>query len=203
MIAIKLLFVCAWYVVVAAIAAMIVLMLARFIMNYADVNPFSRPALLVRSLTDRFVDPVRRTLLGFGIQPNGAPLFVVLLTILLGYFALQLAASLLNTAGGILLSMTQGGVLALVGYLLYGLLSLYSLFIFIRIVISWGQVSYANPLMRFLVRMTDPILVPLRQMIPPLGGFDISPIFAFIIIRLFQVAIEWTLLRGWPTDFIG
>lgn len=203
MIVIKLLFVWVWYVVVAAIAAMIVLMLARFIMNYADVNPFSRPALLVRSLTDRFVNPVRRALLGFGIQPNGAPLFVVLLTILLGYFALQLAASLLNTAGGILLSLTRGGVLALVGYLLYGLLSLYSLLIFIRIIISWGQVSYANPLMRFLVRTTDPILVPLRQMIPPLGGFDISPIFAFILIQLFQVAIQWTLLRGWPTDFVG
>lgn len=203
MIAIKMLFLLVWYVVVAVITAMIVLMLVRFIMNYADVNPFSRPALLVRSLTDRFVNPVRRALAGFGIQANGAPLFVVLLTILLGYFALQLAASLLNTAAGILTSMTRGGVIALLGYLLYGLLSLYSLFIFMRIIFSWGQVSHANRLMSFLVRATDPILVPLRQMIPPLGMFDLSPIVAFFIIWLFQAAIAVTLLRGWPLTFVG
>ncbi|HEX8475003.1 MAG TPA: YggT family protein [Pyrinomonadaceae bacterium] len=203
MIVIEMLFLFIWYAVVTVITAVIVLMLARFILNYADVNPFSRPVLLIRSLTDRFVNPVRRALMGFGIQPNGAPLVVVLLTILLGYFALELAASLLNTAAGILLSLTRGGVIALFGYLLYGLLSLYSLFIFIRIIFSWGQVSYANPLMRFLARVTDPILVPLRQMIPPLGMFDISPIVAFIIIRLFQVAIAMTLLRGWQIRFVG
>jgi YggT family protein len=203
MIVIEKLYLYVWYAVVAAITAVIVLMLARFILNYADVNPFSRPVLFIRGLTDRFVNPVRRALMGFGIQPNGAPLVVVLLTILLGYFALELVASLLNTVAGVLLSLTRGGVIALFGYLLYGMLSLYSLFIFIRIIFSWGQVSYANPLMRFLVRATDPVLVPLRQMIPPLGMFDISPIVAFIIIMLFQTAIRMTLLWGWTVKFVG
>jgi YggT family protein len=192
-----------WYLIVAVISAVIILMLVRFIMNYADVNPFSRPYILVRRLTDPYVNPVRRALMGFGIQANGAPLVVVLLAILLGYLALMLASSILNTAAGVAVSLASGaaGAVALVGYLLYGLLSLYLLLILIRIIFSWGQVSYVNPVMRFLVRVTDPLLVPLRQMIPPLGMFDISPIVAFIIIWLFQTAIIWTLLRGWPPVF--
>ncbi len=201
---IKLIYNLVWYVIVAAILAMIALMVVRFIFNYADFNPFSKPVIFVRRLTDPFLNPVRRALAGFGIQPNGAPLVVILLTILLGYFVLMLAASLLNTAAGILYSTTSGkagGVVALLGYLLYGLLSLYSLLIVMRIIFSWGRVTYVNRVMRFLVNATDPVLVPLRQMIPPLGMFDISPIVAFIIIWLFQTAIVVTLLRGWPIVF--
>ena len=55
--------------------------------------------------------------------------------------------------------------------------------------------------MRFLIRATDPLLLPLRHMIPPLGMFDISPIVAFVIIWLFQGAIRMTLLRGWDVVF--
>ena len=194
-----------WYLIVAAIVTVIVLMLVRFILNYADMNPFSRPVILVRRLTDPYVNPVRRALMGFGVQPNGAPLVVVLLAILLGYLTLLLASSILNTAAGVAVSLTSGaaGAVALVGYLLYGLLSLYLLLIVIRIIFSWGQVSYVNPVMRFLVKITDPLLVPLRQMIPPIGMFDISPIVAFFIIWLFQGAIHMTLLRGWPLVFFG
>ena len=193
-----------WCLVIAAIVAVVVLMVVRFVLNYADLNPFSRPVILVRRLTDPFVNPVRRALAGFGIQPNGAPLVVVLLAILLGYFVILLAAGLLNTAAGVALSLTSGtagGVVALIGYVLYGLLSLYMLLIVIRIVFSWGQVSQVNRVMRFLVSVTDPLLTPLRHMIPPLGMFDISPIVAFIIIWLFQTAIAVTLLRGWPLAF--
>ena len=193
-----------WYLVVAVIVSVIVLMIVRFVLNYADLNPFSRPVILVRRLTDPLVSPVRRALAGFGIQPNGAPLVVVLLAILLGYFVLMLTASVLDTVAGIALStgsMSAGGAVALIGYVLYGVLSLYALLIMIRIIFSWGQVSYANRVMRFLVNATDPLLLPLRRMIPPLGMFDISPIVAFIIIWLFQAAIRMTLLRGWPVNF--
>jgi YggT family protein len=100
----------------------------------------------------------------------------------------------LNTLAGILLATKQGAFVAAIGHVLYGLLGFYALLIFIRIIFSWGMVSYANPVMRFLINATDPLLVPLRRMIPPLGMIDISPIVAFIILWLFQAAIAGTLL---------
>ncbi len=82
------------------------------------------------------------------------------------------------------------------GFILYGLISIYILLIIMRIVFSWGMVSYSNRIMRFLVNATEPLLGPLRRMIPPLGWIDISPIVAFMILWLFQAAIAGTLLRG-------
>lgn len=191
------------YVVVASIIAVVVLMLARLIMNYADLNPFGWAALTLRRITDPLINPIRRGLSGFGIEPKIAPLVTILIVILLGWFTLQLSASLLNTAAGVLASAGQSAFVPLVGYLLYGLLSFYSLLIFIRIIFSWGMVGRTNRLMRFLVQATDPLLVPLRRMIPPLAMFDLSPIIAFFMIWLFQSAIAGTLLRGLPLSFLG
>ena len=50
--------------------------------------------------------------------------------------------------------------------------------------------------MRFLYDTTEPLLGPLRRMLPTLGWIDISPFVAFLMIWLFQAAIEGTLLRG-------
>lgn len=191
------------YGITALIIATIVLMLLRLLMNYADVNPFNSSAMMVRRLSDPLVNPVRRSLASFGVEPKIAPLITILLVILVGWFAVQLAASVLNMVAGVILAISRGSVVAVIGYLLYGLLAFYSLLIFIRIIFSWGMVSYANPLMRFLVNATDPLLVPLRRMVPPLGIFDLSAIVAFILIWLFQQAVAGTLLMGWPIRIIG
>ena len=184
------------YAVAAIIIGIVLLMLLRFIVNYTDMNPFSRTALTVRRLTDPLLMPVRRSLAGLGIDPKVAPLITVLLAILVGWFAVQLTDSILGTIAGVLLSTQQRRFIALVGYVLYGLLDVYSILIFIRIIFSWGMVSQRNRIMRFLVNVTDPLLVPLRRMIPPFGMLDLSPIVAFILIWLFKAAIAGTLLRA-------
>ena len=181
--------------VVAAIVAIIVLLLVRLALNYADLNPFSRPVLTVRNLTDPFLSPVRRALLGFGFSPNIAPLVAILIAILVGWLALELSEAIIGTLAGVTNSLREGRPIRLLGHLLYGALSVYSLLIFIRIIFSWGQVSYGNRVMRFLVRATEPLLGPLRRVIPPLGFMDISPIVAFLLIWLFQAAVAGTLLR--------
>ena len=184
------------YAVAAIIIGIVVLMLLRFIVNYTDMNPFSRTALTVRRLTDPLLMPVRRSLASFGVDPKVAPLITVLLAILVGWFAVQLTDSILGTIAGVLLSAEQKRFIALVGYILYGALDIYSILIFIRIIFSWGMVSQRNRVMRFLVNVTDPLLVPLRRMIPPFGMLDLSPIVAFILIWLFKAAIAGTLLRA-------
>ena len=54
----------------------------------------------------------------------------------------------------------------------------------------------AAAFMRFLVNVTEPLLGPLRRMIPRLGWLDISPIVAILILMLFQGAVAGTLLQG-------
>ena len=192
----------ATWVVMAIIVGTILLVLLRLLANYVDINPFTWSALTIRRLTDPLITPVRRALVGFSVDPKYAPLVTILIAILLGWFGLQLLASLANTIAGVLFSLQELAIVAIIGYVLYGLLAVYTLLIFIRIVFSWAMFTHSNRLMRFLVNVTEPLLGPLRRVIPPIGMFDISPIVAFIILWLFQSAIAGTLLRGLRLQFV-
>jgi YggT family protein len=185
----------------AIIVAIIVLMIVRMIADTRDLNPFSWAAITLRRLTDGFVAPVRGALRQVGVDPKFAPLVVILISILLGFFLIQLVSTIAMTVGGIITSAASGAIVAILGYILYGLISIYILLIFMRILFSFAMVSYGNRLMRFLVDATEPLLGPLRRMIPPLGRLDISPIVAFFILWLFQAAIAGTLLRAAPVAF--
>jgi YggT family protein len=184
------------WIVVALILAVIGLMIIRLIANAMDLNPFTWLSSTIRRLSDPFIMPMRRGLMGFGIDPKYSPLVVILITILLGFFVLQFTGTLAYTAGGILRSIQNRSMISVLGFIIYGAVSIYMLLIFVRIVFSWGMVSYKNRLMKFLVDTTEPLLGPLRRIIPPLGMMDISPIFAFLILWLMQSAIQGTLLRG-------
>ena len=184
------------WIVVAMILAVIGLMIIRLIANAMDLNPFTWLSSTIRRLSDPFIMPMRRGLMGFGIDPKYSPLVVILITILMGFFVLQFTGTLAYTAGGILRSIQNRSMISGLGFIIYGAVSIYMLMIFVRIVFSWGMVSYTNRLMKFLVDNTEPLLGPLRRIIPPLGMMDISPIFAFLILWLMQSAIQGTLLRG-------
>lgn len=182
-----------WYAVIVICLGVIVLVLLRLLVTYADLNPFGWVALNVRRTTDPMVNPVRRGLARAGLDPKLAPILTILIAILLGYFAYSLTSTVLMTLYGVTVSLSEGSIVRLVGFLLFGLLAIYSLLIFIRIVFSWG-VSSVNPVMRFLLWITEPVLAPFRRLIPPLGMFDISPIVVLLLLDLFQKAIAGTLL---------
>ena len=178
------------------IVAVILLMVIRLIADAMDLNPFGWMSRTIRRLTDGIVMPVRGGLRNFGVDPKFAPLVAILLVILLGFFFLQLVGTIFTTIAGVLDSTQRGAMVTALGFILYGLISIYILLVFIRIIFSWGMVSYTNRIMRFLVDVTEPLLGPLRRVIPPVGRFDISPIVAFLILWLFRAAIAGTLLRG-------
>jgi YggT family protein len=183
------------WAVAAVIIAVIVLMVIRLIVQAADPNPFNWISRTSRRLTDPFVIPVRGGMMGVGVDPKFAPLIVILITILLGWFLLQLCGEVASTLVGLITSVRRTNFVAALGFILFGAVSIYSLLIFMRIVFSWGRVSYSNRLMRFLVNTTEPLLGPLRRIIPPWGMMDISPIFAFILLWLIKAAIQGTLMR--------
>ena len=188
-----------WFVnrgIEVVIVATIALMIVRMITDAMDLNPFAWTSRTVRRLTDGLVMPVRGGLRQLGVDPKFAPLVVILLVIVVGYFVAQLVGTIVTTIIGVLDSVRVGGVITAIGYIIYGLLSVYLILIIARVVFSWGQISYRNRVMRFLVNVTEPLLGPLRRMLPPLGWIDISPLVATLIILLLRVAVAGTLLVG-------
>jgi len=191
------------WAVKAAIIATIVIMILRFIVIQVDLNPFGWISLTTRRLTDPILAPIRRGLAGFGVNPKYAPLVAILITILIGFFVLQLVSSVANTITGVLFSLQNQEVVPVFGYILYGLIDLYMALILIRIIFSWAMVSYSNRVMRVLVNTTEPLLGPLRRLIPPVLMFDISPVVAFLILMLFKAAIAGTLLSNARLNFVS
>ncbi len=70
-------------------------------------------------------------------------------------------------------------------------LSVYWVMLFIRIILSfttqfWSPPAYLGAAVKVIHDLTEPVLGPLRRLIPPVGGLDFSPIIVFIAIRIAQ-----------------
>lgn len=56
--------------------------------------------------------------------------------------------------------------------------------ILVRALLSWFPIAPDNPLVRILDDITEPILAPLRRVVPRLGAFDITPIVAMFALQI-------------------
>lgn len=63
------------------------------------------------------------------------------------------------------------------------LINILVLAIFLRAIISWFRLAPDNPIVVILTQVTEPILAPLRRVIPSLGLFDITPWIAMILLQ--------------------
>jgi len=74
------------------------------------------------------------------------------------------------------------------------LFTLYSLAIFARVLLPYLRVDRYHPVVRFLIQITDPLLVPLRRYIPPVSGLDFTPMVALLILWLIEQLLRTLIL---------
>ena len=80
-------------------------------------------------------------------------------------------------------------------FLISTLFSLYILAVMLRFLLGAVRADFYNPISQFLVRITNPLLVPLRKAIPSIGKFDSAAMLLMIILQLAAVTLI-LLLRG-------
>jgi YggT family protein len=175
-------------IVFYATAFFAALLLLRLIFNYSDPNPFGtigRFGFKLRKVTERFVYPAARLLAQFRVDTRLAPLVTIFISVVLAYFALGIVWTTLFVIGGLSESIANGNVKAAIGFVLYALISVYILFIFIRFIGSWFVFSRST-FLGFVQRVTDPILIPARRLIPTIGMFDISAMLVLFLLSFLQ-----------------
>ena len=70
--------------------------------------------------------------------------------------------------------------------LLDALLGAYSLILLGKAIVSWFPVNPTNPIVRFLDRLTEPVLVPVRKNVPPIAGMDLSVVLVLVVISILR-----------------
>jgi YggT family protein len=68
--------------------------------------------------------------------------------------------------------------------LLSALIDLYSLVVLGAVITSWLQLSPDHPVVRVTSTLTEPVLAPLRRLLPPMAGLDLSPMLLLFLLRL-------------------
>ena len=184
-------------VIWGAFLLFLALLILRLIFNYADPNPFGtvgRFSFKIRKITERFVYPAARLLANYRVDIKLAPLVVIFIALVLTYLSTQIIGNAFFVIDGLSASIVGGNVKATIGYILYGLLSLFVLMIVLRFVSQWF-VYTSNTLFAFARRVTDPIMLPVQRLFPPIGMFDISPMVVLILIFLLQAAVMAIFVR--------
>ncbi|MGC2238914.1 MAG: YggT family protein [Pyrinomonadaceae bacterium] len=173
---------------IVALLIFVALLILRLIFNYSDPNPFGkvgRFSYQLKKRTDKFVYPAARLLANFRIDTRLAPVVTILISVVLVFFALNIIWNTLFIIDGLAAGALTGNVKMIIGFILYAILSILILFIFIRFIASWF-VFTRNTFLGFVQRVTNPILLPVQRLIPPIGMFDISAMIVLIGIQLLQ-----------------
>lgn len=177
-----------WMVLWGAFLVFLTFITLRLILNYTDPNPFGkvgRFGFKIRKLTEKWVYPAARFLASFRVDTRLAPIITALIALVFTYFASQIISNLLFVIDGLTTGVATGNPKMFIGFVLYGLLSLMVLFIFIRFLSQWfvfAQKTFLN----FVMKVTNPIMLPVQRIIPPIGMFDISAMIVLVLIGLIQ-----------------
>jgi len=70
--------------------------------------------------------------------------------------------------------------------LLAGLIDLYSLVVLVSVIMSWMRLDRHNPLAAIVYGLTEPVLGPIRKVLPPMRGLDFSPMVLLIALQLLK-----------------
>lgn len=76
------------------------------------------------------------------------------------------------------------------------LLNLYFFLILISVILSWVSTGSYNPASQLVGQLAEPVLKPFRKLLPPMGGIDLTPIFAIIAIQALMMLLPQGLFLG-------
>lgn len=70
--------------------------------------------------------------------------------------------------------------------LIIRLIDLYSLVVLVSVILSWVPIDPRNPMVRLVSALTEPVLAPIRRVLPAIGGFDLSPMVLLFALQMLK-----------------
>ncbi|MGK2961770.1 MAG: YggT family protein [Gemmatimonadaceae bacterium] len=176
------------FVVVAMAFTFAVFCLIDWLVRTKRVNLFGPIARFCRSRIDPVLEPIERKVVRAGGNPSSAPLWALAAVVVGGILLISLLDFLRAEVIGLAIAARSGpgGMFKL---FVSWTFSFIRIAILVRVVSSWLPVSPYSPWLRWSYVVSEPILKPLRQVIPSIGPIDITPIIAYFLIGFLQGAV--------------
>lgn len=152
------------------------------------VNLFGPLARFSRSKIDPVLEPIERRVLRAGGNPVSAPLWALAAVVIGGILLISVLDFLRDEILGLAFAL-QGGPGGLFKLLVAWTFDFIRIAILVRVVSSWLPISPYSGWIRWSYVVSEPLLRPLRQVIPAMGPIDITPIIAYFLIGFLQDAV--------------
>lgn len=163
------------------------ILLLRFILQYLRADYYNPLVQFIVKITNPVVLPLRRYIPGYWGLDMATVAVIVAVTFVKIAFLSWITLNHLPSFFGLVLWMLGDLTLLILKLLFYALL--------LNILISWINPYQQTPLSSIVAKLTEPLLQPFRRFIPPIAGFDVTPIPVMIVLQLMITLIANPLIN--------
>ena len=164
---------------------MAVLAIVDWLVRSRRISPFGPVARAFRKHVDPWLQPVERRVVRAGGSPASAPFWALGFIVVAGILLL----AFVDFFGGLLGELSRGlsgGVGGIARLLVYWSFALLRIAILVRVIASWLPIGPYSRWVRWSFTLSEPLLRPLRRVIPAFGSIDITPIVAFFALGIIE-----------------
>jgi len=170
----------------------ILLVLLRFLLQMLRADFYNPVSQFIVKLTTYPLKIMRRVIPSVGGQDTAA--IVLCLVLIYGKFVLLRLLSIPAVQiGGVMAPLTGVSYAGLLVFCIADLIALvltvFLVAVIIQVILSWINPGQYNPVIGLVHKLSDPVLKPIRRLIPSLGGLDLSPLFATLLLLVAKMLI--------------
>jgi YggT family protein len=177
----------------AIAAVLFIVFTIDWLVRTRRISPFSPVARFFRRTVHPVVTPIERRVVRAGGVPSSAPWWALVVAVVSGILLLLVLQYVRDQVASLAIASGYGarGVIALLVSWAFGILQIALL---VRVIASWFRISEFSRWVRWAVVITEPIIRPLRRVIPPLGMIDITPLVAWLLLSLVKQLVVGSIL---------
>lgn len=147
------------------------------------ISPFNAVARFCRSTVDPFIAPLERRVVRAGGTPAAAPLWALAAVVIGGILLLTMLDVIRSEVIRSIVA-SQSGAAGIFHLLVSWTFTILKIALVVRVISSWLPISPHSPWIRWSYLLSEPILAPMRRIVPNLGGLDVTPILAYFLLNL-------------------
>jgi YggT family protein len=149
------------------------------------ISPFNAIARFCRSTVDPFISPIERRVVRAGGAPAAAPLWALAAVVIGGIVLLTLLDVIRSEVIRSIVASQEGSA-GIFHLLVSWTFTILKLALVVRVISSWLPVSPYSAWVRWSYLLSEPILAPLRRIIPAFSGIDFTPILAYFLLNIVE-----------------